>query len=98
VTYPTEFVKTRSQFGGQVNTFFYRCKNIINLEQREPPLTILRSTLRDKGVAGLYSGCLALVIGNSVKAGVRFVSYNHFKSMLADPQVLYIKYRAEGIG
>ncbi|KAJ8591763.1 mitochondrial carrier [Rhizopogon salebrosus TDB-379] len=70
VTYPTEFVKTRSQFGGQ----------------RESPLTILRTTLRDKGVSGLYSGCLALVIGNSVKAGVRFVSYDHFKSMLADPQ------------
>jgi len=27
------------------------------------------------------------VIGNSVKAGVRFVSYDHFKNMLADGQV-----------
>ncbi|KAG2356840.1 mitochondrial carrier domain-containing protein [Suillus spraguei] len=51
VTYPTEFVKTRSQFGGQ----------------RESPLTIIRSTLREKGVTGLYSGCSALVIGNSVQ-------------------------------
>jgi solute carrier family 25 citrate transporter 1 len=63
-------------------------KNNWFAEQRESPLTILRTTLRDKGVSGLYSGCLALVIGNSVKAGVRFVSYDHFKSMLADPQVL----------
>jgi len=70
ITYPTEFVKTRSQFGGQ----------------REPPLTILRTTLREKGVTGLYAGCSALVVGNSVKAGVRFVSYDHFKSMLADPE------------
>lgn len=70
VTYPTEFVKTRSQFGGQ----------------REPPLTIVRTTLREKGITGLYSGCSALVVGNSVKAGVRFVSYNHFKSMLADAE------------
>jgi hypothetical protein len=30
---------------------------------------------------------MALVVGNTVKAGVRFVSYDHFKHMLADPQV-----------
>ncbi|KAF8637153.1 hypothetical protein AX17_003057 [Amanita inopinata Kibby_2008] len=70
ITYPTEFVKTRSQFGGK----------------REAPLTIVRETLKAKGVTGLYSGCTALIIGNSVKAGVRFVSYDHFKQMLADPQ------------
>lgn len=70
VTYPTEFVKTRSQFGGQ----------------REPLLTIVRNTVRDKGITGLYSGCSAVVIGNSVKAGVRFVTYDHFKSMLADAE------------
>ncbi|KAG1731018.1 mitochondrial carrier domain-containing protein, partial [Suillus lakei] len=73
VTYPAEFVKTRSQFGGQ----------------RESPFTIIRSTLREKGATGLYSGCLALVIGNSVKAGVRFVSYDYFKSMLADAEVIF---------
>ncbi|KAF9235001.1 mitochondrial carrier domain-containing protein [Melanogaster broomeanus] len=54
--------------------------------QREPPLTIVSTTLREKGITGLYSGCSALVVGNSVKAGVRFVSYNHFKSMLADAE------------
>ncbi|KAI0270558.1 mitochondrial tricarboxylate transporter [Gloeopeniophorella convolvens] len=68
VTYPTEFVKTRSQFGGK----------------REPPLTIIRETLRNQGVRGLYAGCTALVIGNSAKAGVRFVSYDKFKQALAD--------------
>ncbi|PSR78949.1 hypothetical protein PHLCEN_2v7253 [Hermanssonia centrifuga] len=70
ITYPTEYVKTRSQFGGQ----------------RESPISIVRSTLQTKGLTGLYSGCTALVIGNSVKAGVRFVSYDHFKHMLADPE------------
>ncbi|KAH8093077.1 mitochondrial tricarboxylate transporter [Cristinia sonorae] len=70
VTYPTEFVKTRSQFGGK----------------REPPLTIIRTTLATKGVTGLYSGCSALVVGNAAKAGVRFVSYDHFKHMLADSE------------
>ncbi|KAF8647564.1 hypothetical protein AX16_006621 [Volvariella volvacea WC 439] len=70
VTYPTEFVKTRSQFGGK----------------KEAPLTIIRETLKTKGITGLYSGCTALIIGNATKAGVRFVSYDHFKQLLADPQ------------
>lgn len=70
ITYPTEFVKTRSQFGGK----------------REGPIAIIRDTVRTKGITGLYSGCMALVLGNSLKAGVRFVSYDHFKQMLADPQ------------
>ncbi|KAF7312341.1 Mitochondrial tricarboxylate transporter [Mycena indigotica] len=70
VTYPTEFVKTRSQFSGK----------------RESPIAIIRETLRTKGITGLYSGCTALVVGNSVKAGVRFVTYDHFKNMLADSE------------
>ncbi|KAJ7583926.1 mitochondrial tricarboxylate transporter [Mycena floridula] len=70
VTYPTEFVKTRSQFGGK----------------RQSPITIIRETLKTQGVTGLYSGCMALVIGNALKAGVRFVSYDYFKQKLQDPQ------------
>ncbi|KAF7374978.1 Mitochondrial tricarboxylate transporter [Mycena sanguinolenta] len=70
VTYPTEFVKTRSQFGGK----------------KERPLTIIRETLKTKGVVGLYSGCTALIAGNAVKAGVRFLSYDYFKSLLADSE------------
>jgi solute carrier family 25 citrate transporter 1 len=35
----------------------------------------------------MYAGCTALVIGNSVKAGVRFVSYDKFKQVLADKDV-----------
>ncbi|KAJ7608130.1 mitochondrial tricarboxylate transporter [Mycena polygramma] len=67
-TYPTEFVKTRSQFSGK----------------REGPIAIIKDTLKTKGVLGLYSGCTALVVGNAVKAGVRFVSYDHFKHLLAN--------------
>ncbi|TFK95181.1 mitochondrial tricarboxylate transporter [Pterulicium gracile] len=70
VTYPTEFVKTRSQFSGK----------------KESPLSIIRSTLATKGITGLYSGCTALVAGNAVKAGVRFVTYERFKEMLADSE------------
>ncbi|KAF9040104.1 citrate transporter [Panaeolus papilionaceus] len=70
VTYPTEFVKTRSQFGGQ----------------KEGPIAIIKNTVRTKGITGLYSGCTALVVGNSLKAGVRFVTYDYFKKKLADKE------------
>jgi len=68
VTYPMEFAKTRSQLVGK----------------REPPLTIIRETLRSQGLRGLYAGCTTLIVGTSVKAGVRFVSYDKFKQALAD--------------
>ena len=71
ITYPTEFVKTRAQFGGQ----------------REAPLSILRNTVKEHGVKGLYAGCGALVVGNAAKAGVRFLTYDHLKAMLADENV-----------
>lgn len=31
-----------------------------------------------------YAGCTTLIIGNSIKAGVRFVSFDTYKSLLAD--------------
>ncbi|KAG8747260.1 hypothetical protein FRC10_001876 [Ceratobasidium sp. 414] len=68
MTYPTEFVKTRSQFDGN----------------KDGPLVIARDTWNKHGLRGFYSGCTALVVGNAVKAGVRFVSYDRFKRMLAD--------------
>ncbi|KAG6908797.1 hypothetical protein DXG01_003244 [Tephrocybe rancida] len=70
VTYPTEFVKTRSQFSGK----------------KQGPISIVKETVRAHGITGLYSGCSALVVGNALKAGVRFVSYDYYKQMLADEQ------------
>lgn len=54
---------------------------------KEGPIAIIKSTLRDKGITGLYSGCGALVVGNAAKAGVRFVSYDYFKNLLKDKDV-----------
>lgn len=33
-----------------------------------------------------YAGCTTLIIGNSLKAGVRFVAFDHFRALLADDQ------------
>ncbi|TIB34337.1 hypothetical protein E3P86_02839 [Wallemia ichthyophaga] len=73
VTYPTEFVKTRSQFqAGGVKP------------STSSPVDIIRSTIKLHGISGLYSGCSALVIGNALKAAVRFLSYDSFKKSLLD--------------
>ena len=60
---------------------------LTGLMKKQSAIEIIKETLKTKGVTGLYSGCTALIVGNAAKAGVRFVSYDHFKSMLADSQV-----------
>lgn len=51
------------------------------------PVQIVRNTLNTKGPLGLYAGCGALVTGNALKAGVRFLSYDYYKSLLHDENV-----------
>ncbi|KAG8816728.1 hypothetical protein FRC17_000211 [Serendipita sp. 399] len=89
VTYPTEFVKTSSQFGGQ----------------KQKPFDIVKTTIQTKGITGLYSGAGALIIGNAAKvmeylssltkcliyisieqAGVRFLTYDTLKHLFADKE------------
>ena len=56
-------------------------------KQKEGPIAIFKDTVKKHGFRGLYSGCSALMIGNAAKAGVRFMSYDHFKHKLADAEV-----------
>ncbi|KAI9637767.1 citrate transporter [Dioszegia hungarica] len=71
VTYPAEFVKTRAQFTA-------------NKGQAVGVIPIFRETLRERGIKGLYSGAGALIVGNSLKAGVRFLTYDSVKTVFAD--------------
>ncbi|PWZ01511.1 mitochondrial carrier [Testicularia cyperi] len=73
-TYPIEYTKTVSQFAAKAG------------EKAPGPISIVRTTIAKDGFLGLYSGCGALVTGNAIKAGVRFLSYDHFKTMLKDEQ------------
>ncbi|KAN0080301.1 hypothetical protein V8E55_009867 [Tylopilus felleus] len=50
VTFSTEIVKTRSQFGGQVRS----SPSVCTLALTVPPLTIIRTTLRERDIIGLY--------------------------------------------
>ncbi|WVF68991.1 hypothetical protein IAT40_003765 [Kwoniella sp. CBS 6097] len=74
ITYPLESLKTQLQFGA--------------LEGGKPltPYQALKQTLQQRGVAGLYAGTTAVVLGNAVKAGVRFTTYDQFKALLKDDE------------
>ncbi|KAI8908624.1 hypothetical protein PhCBS80983_g04313 [Powellomyces hirtus] len=72
-TYPTEYVKTQLQ-----------------LQSKGPgqrfngPWDCVVKTVRERGFFGLYRGLSALVIGTASKAGIRFLSFEQFKKLLAD--------------
>ncbi|GAA5863369.1 hypothetical protein JCM8547_006961 [Rhodosporidiobolus lusitaniae] len=75
VTYPFEYLKTQTQFANRQPGV-------------KPPglWEITRTTYARQGLLGFYSGVGALVAGNSLKAGVRFLSYDSFKNALVDEQ------------
>lgn len=50
-------------------------------------MSIAKTTYARSGVLGFYSGVGALVAGNSLKAGVRFLAYDKFKAALVDSEV-----------
>jgi len=66
ITYPFEFMKTRTQLNRRLPD-----------GQKLPWPPFGRQW---------YAGCTTLIIGNSLKAGIRFVSFDTYKSMLADDQ------------
>lgn len=67
ITYPTEYLKTQLQIPGTRFT---------------GPLDCLTKTVHERGILGLYKGLSPLVIGNASKAGVRFMSFDYFNSIL----------------
>ncbi|KAF2709266.1 tricarboxylate transporter [Pleomassaria siparia CBS 279.74] len=68
VTYPAEFVKTRRQLEGAKSS---------------SSLSILRATIRDPGVQGIYAGCQTLALSNALKSGIRFFSFETARRKLA---------------
>lgn len=73
VTYPTEFVKTTLQIQSKSNSILYK-----------GPIDCVKKTIKTKGISGLYKGMSALVAGTAAKAGIRFLSFEKFKSLLSD--------------
>lgn len=74
VTYPFEFAKTRLQL---IDKGSAALRN---------PLVLIYNTARTSGTALLYVGCPAFVVGNTVKALVRFLGFDSIKALLVDSQ------------
>lgn len=72
VTYPFEFAKTRLQL---IDKSSKASRN---------PLVLIYNVAKTQGVGSLYVGCPAFIVGNTVKASVRFLGFDSIKSMLAD--------------
>lgn len=73
ITYPFEFTKTRLQLIDK------------NVKSSRNPLVVIYNTARTQGVSALYVGCPAFIVGNTTKAGVRFLGYGVIQNMLRDP-------------
>ncbi|KAH7324010.1 mitochondrial carrier domain-containing protein [Rhexocercosporidium sp. MPI-PUGE-AT-0058] len=70
VTYPTEYLKTRSQLRSDhaPQSLFRTFQTIVKTE----------------GISALYTGCSTLAIGTAFKASVRFLTFDTIKSLLVD--------------
>lgn len=69
ITYPFEFTKTRLQ---------------LSSTGTRNPLLVIYQVCKNQGPSSLYVGCPAFVIGNTVKASVRFLGFDSIKRLLAD--------------
>ncbi|KAF2727558.1 mitochondrial carrier [Polyplosphaeria fusca] len=72
VTYPAEFVKTRRQLETSGSG-----------KQSANSFGILKSTIRETGIRGVYAGCQTLAISNALKSGVRFFSFETAKRKMS---------------
>ncbi|KAG7666438.1 CTP1 [[Candida] subhashii] len=72
ITYPFEFAKTRLQLISKTST------------QSRNPLVLIYTVAKTQGISSLYVGCPAFVVGNTVKASVRFLGFDSIKKLLAD--------------
>lgn len=72
VTYPFEFAKTRLQLVDKSS------------KSSRNPLVLIYTIAKTQGVSSLYVGCPAFVVGNTVKASVRFLGFDSIKAALVD--------------
>lgn len=68
--YPFEFAKTSVQ--------------LQNSSGSNNPLKVVYTIYRTHGIAAIYTGCTALVVGTTTKAAVRFLSFDAIKGKLCD--------------
>lgn len=74
VTYPFEFAKTRLQLLDKAS------------KATRNPLVLIYNTAKTQGIGSVYVGCPAFIVGNTAKAGVRFLGFDIIKNLLRDPK------------
>ncbi|AQZ16633.1 CTP1 (YBR291C) [Zygosaccharomyces parabailii] len=74
ITYPFEFAKTRLQL---------RDKSV---KSSKNPLALIYNTAKGQGIGSIYVGCPAFIVGNTAKAGVRFLGYGAIQNLLRNPE------------
>lgn len=74
VTYPFEFAKTRLQLLDKAS------------KASRNPLVLIYNTAKTQGIGSVYVGCPAFIVGNTAKAGVRFLGFDTIKNLLRDPK------------
>ncbi|QLQ78205.1 hypothetical protein HG537_0A04520 [Torulaspora globosa] len=73
ITYPFEFAKTRLQLVDKAS------------KASRNPLVLIYNTAKVQGIGSIYVGCPAFIVGNTAKAGVRFLGFDIIKNFLRDP-------------
>lgn len=74
ITYPFEFAKTRLQL---IDKGSKASRN---------PLVLIYNTAKTQGVNSIYVGCPAFIVGNTAKAGIRFLGFDAIKNLLRDKE------------
>lgn len=73
ITYPFEFAKTRLQLLDKAST------------ASRNPLVLIFGSVKSQGLSSIYVGCPAFIVGNTAKAGIRFLGFDTIKNLLRDP-------------
>lgn len=79
ITYPFEFAKTRLQLR---NIEAAAGKAVT--KQANNPISLWIQVARTDGIGAIYAGCLPFVVGNTAKAGVRFLGFDAIRNKLRD--------------
>jgi len=75
ITFPFEFAKTRLQLAKSGAPGVPAARN---------PFSLIYQVVRADGPGAIYAGCFPFAIGNTAKAGVRFLGFDTLRNMLRD--------------
>jgi len=95
IVFPTEFIKTQLQLDSGKNIMTahhsliapYRASVLQtkNVKLYDGSLDVVKKTIRERGIRGMYKGVSVLLCGTVPTYAVRFGTFDHLKSYFAGP-------------